>query len=415
MRIYVTLFVSMLATMVSAQSSSVVRRYVDSLTIARERLNTLSAEEGADAHYMRLFTPVTYHPDIVHRSFSLDEDDATIAEENATVNSALIDLYIHHPEYVHPYVLKETVEGEVVFMPKKKVETTSLDEVFDLPDVAEEEFDDIDLVIKKPNFWTLGGDFYLQFMQNYYSDNWYQGLESNYSWLAKVTLQANYNNKQKWTWENKLEMNIGLQTNRSDEVHKLKTSEDLLRYTGKVGLQATKRWYYTFQLVANTQFMRSYESNTDDVLSSFMSPFNLNASLGMSYNASCLHDKLTGSVYLSPIALNYKYCRRGELAETNGIDVGKHSLVDFGLTFTVEGTWKFNDIISWTTRLYGYTPYDRIELQWENTFNLQVTKIIAMTLYVYPRFDDSSSELKDKGYGYFQLKEYVSFGLTYSF
>ncbi len=414
MKLFATVLMCICPMVVSAQTN-VMARYVDSLATYKQRIDTLSMEEGADVHYMRLFTPVTYHSDIVHRNFSLDDEEVELAEETMEINHALLNVYINHPELVHPYVVSTTVDGEVVFLPKEKVDTTPLAEVFDLPDVSEGVFEDVDLVIKRPNFWTFGGDFYLQFMQNYYSHNWYQGLESNYSWLAKVTLQANYNNKQKWTWENKLEMNLGLQTNRSDEVHKLKTSEDLLRYTGKVGLQATKKWYYTFQVVANTQFMRSYESNTDNVLSAFMSPFNLNASLGMSYNASFFHDKLTGSAYLSPIALNYKYCSRAELAETNGIDEGKHSLVDFGLTFTVEGTWKFNDIISWTMRLYGYTPYDRIELQWENTFNVQVSKIIAMTLYVYPRFDDSSMELKDKGYGYFQLKEYVSFGLTYSF
>ena len=33
-------------------------------------------------------------------------------------------------------------------------------------------------------------------------------------------------------------------------------------------------------------------------------------------------------------------------------------------------------------------------------------------LYIYPRFDDSKK--RDKDYGYFQLKEYISFGFAYS-
>ncbi len=95
-----------------------------------------------------------------------------------------------------------------------------------------------DIVIFNPNFWTFGGDYYLQFLQNYVSDNWYKGGESNYSMLGRVTMMANYNNKQKVKWENKLEMRLGYQTSKGDSVHTLKTSDDLIRYTSKLGLQA---------------------------------------------------------------------------------------------------------------------------------------------------------------------------------
>ncbi len=408
-------------------SSAIVRAYEDSLAQARERVDTLmaawereraaagAAADAADGRYMRLFVPLTYYPELMGRYFKTGDDERLMRNDGLLIDKALMGVYVGRPELVKRYGGEELSFDDELLLTGGKVDVTPLEETLDAPQAAEQDFEAIDLVIKTPNFWTFSGDFFLQAMQTYYSKNWYQGLESNYSWFTKVTLQANYNNKQKVTWDNKLEMNIGFQTNRSDEVHKLQPSEDLLRYTGKVGLQATKRWYYTFQVIANTQFMNSYESNTDNLTSAFFSPLNVNLSIGMSYNANFFGGKLTGSAYLSPVALNYKFVKHSELAETNGIDAGKHAKWDFGSTFTVEGVWKFNDIISWTTRLYGYTPYDRIELQWENTFDIHVTKIIAVSLYAYPRFDDSSKELKSHGFGYFQLKEYVSFGLTYSF
>ncbi len=412
----------------SARSArgALYNRYIDSLTIYKERIDSLTVEQAQEqregstaeehsARYMRLFTPMVYHPDLIHRHFSLDDEAALLNDDKRAVDDALMNIYINHPTYVQRFKRGEEDDDDEFLMSQHKVETTPLTEAFELPQIYDQDFEGVDLVIKKPNFWTLSGEFYLQAMQNYYSANWYQGIETNYSWLTKVTLQANYNNKQKVTWDNKLEMNLGFQTDRSDEVHKLKPSEDLLRYTGKVGLQATKNWYYTFQVVANTQFMRSYASNSHDINSAFLTPLNLNTSIGMSYNVSLCKGRLTGSVYLSPIALNFKYVHDLARATANGIDEGKHSMVDFGSTFTIEGTWEFNNIVSWKFRLYGYTPYDRIELQWENTINVKVSKIIALTLYVYPRFDDSSPSLKDKGFGYFQLKEYTSFGLTYSF
>ncbi len=272
-----------------------------------------------------------------------------------------------------------------------------------------------EIVVKKPNFWKFAGDLYLQAMQNYYSNNWYQGLTSNYAWLARFAVEANYNNKQKVTWDNKLEMNLGYQTTPTDLYHGKKTTEDLWRYTGKVGLQATKNWYYTAQLVANTQFAPSYEDNEPDAIADLLAPLNVNFSIGMSYNMSWCKDKLTGSIYLSPIASNYKYVNHKRFSETNGIDADKHSLLDYGSTITIDGTWKFNDIISWKTRFYYYTTYSRVDLQWENTLNVQVGKFIALSFYIYPRIDDSSTAYWDEDLGYLQFKEYTAFGLTYSF
>lgn len=71
----------------------------------------------------------------------------------------------------------------------------------------------------KPNFWKLSGNYSLQLFQNYVSDNWYKGGESNYSMLGTVTLQANYNNKQRFRWENKLELRLGLQNSKGDTLH----------------------------------------------------------------------------------------------------------------------------------------------------------------------------------------------------
>lgn len=75
---------------------------------------------------------------------------------------------------------------------RHKVKYVKKDEV-----VPEVELDvPLEIVVEKPNFWTFSGDYYLQFLQNYVSDNWYKGGESNYSMMASATLQANYNNKQ---------------------------------------------------------------------------------------------------------------------------------------------------------------------------------------------------------------------------
>jgi hypothetical protein len=297
------------------------------------------------------------------------------------------------------------------------------------PQPEEPEVEPTDVVVTKPKFWTRKADGYLQFMQNYVSGNWYKGGESNYSALGSVTLEANYDNKGKWKWDNKLEAKLGFLTSRSDSLHEFKSNEDLLRLTSKVGLQATKRWYYTLQVLAWTQFARGLKSNDHRTYSDFFSPFNLNVGLGMDYKVEAFDKKLTGTVNLSPIALNYRYVDRRNFPNKNaevvapddmswfpsrhGIDADKHYLLDPGSQFTADLKWQLSETVTWKSRLWGFTSYHRAEIEWENTFQLKVSKYISANIFLYPRFDDGNAY--DDDLGYWQFKEYTSIGLSYSF
>ena len=211
-------------------------------------------------------------------------------------------------------------------------------------------------------------------------------------------------------------MKLGFQTSPSDTVNKFKTNEDLIRLTSKVGLQAANKWYYTLQLLAYTQFYRGLKANKDITFSDFMSPFNLNAGIGMDYKIDWMNHRITGTVNLSPIAVNYRYVDRADLAKSFGVrieDGHTHSLTDFGSQITASVEWKMNDVVTWKSRLYGFTSFHRAELEWENTFHLKVSKYITANLFLFPRFDDSNIE--DEKLGYWQFKEYSSLGFSYNF
>jgi hypothetical protein len=407
---------------------SIADRYLDSLRIFRARQDSVLVDsvympkrrrlqtDENDPRLCRLFVPLKYYPELAHRHFSLSPDEMYKSDEMYTIDRTLMNIYLYHPELVTGIARPDKHEAQKELAEtKKKIETTPTPDIVATPDAGVTGFKPVDLVIKRPNFWKFTGDFYFQTMQNYYSQNWYQGGESNYSILARATLQANYNNKQKVKWENKLEMQLGFQTAKSDTVHGVKTSTDLLRYTGKLGLQATKKWYYTVQVVASSQFMRSFASNSRKVNSDFLSPLNVNVSVGMDYNFSWLKNRLTGNVHIAPLAFDYRYVDRLDLSPRNGLEADHHSKRDYGSTFTLNANWKFSDNINWSTRLYGFTSYKYTNLQWENTINMKVSKVITMSIYLYPRFDDSNPSRKDDGLGYFQFKEYTSIGLAYSF
>ncbi|MDD7098005.1 MAG: DUF3078 domain-containing protein, partial [Prevotella sp.] len=234
-----------------------------------------------------------------------------------------------------------------------------------------------------------------------------------YSMVGSIVLQANYNNKRKLKFENKLELKLGFQTSRGDTVHKFKTNNDLIRYTGKLGIQARDKWYYTLQLLAYTQFTQGLKSNDKNVYSDFMSPFNLNLGLGMDYAVQTKNNKLKGNVNLSFLSFNFRYVDRDNLTGKYGIIGNHNTLEDFGSQLTVDITWQVAQQVKWRTRLYGYTTYHRAEVEWENTINLAVSKFISANIFLYPRFDDNRE--KDRKLGYFQFKEYCSLGFSYSF
>lgn len=401
--------------------SLLVKAYTDSLLSYKTVLDSVGALRiermeypATDARYFKIFTPATFYHSIAMRKMGLSEDwksgeDGTAQE----IDNALLNIYLHRPDLVANSEKRINEAGKVkkeidapIHNKVKYVEKSSPlpDEKPDMP---------VEVVVYKPNFWTFAGDYYLQFLQNYVSGNWYKGGESNYSMVASAMLQANYNNKQKVKFDNKLEMKLGFQTSRGDTLHSFKTSEDLIRYTGKLGLQASKKWYYTLQLIASTQFMRGYKSNDKFVYSDILSPLNINLSIGMDYNVSAFNKKLTGNIHLAPLAYNFRYVGREALATRYGLDEGKRTKNDFGSEMTIDLTWKFSEMIKWKTRLYAYTTYERAEVEWENTITFQFSKYISSNFFIYPRFDDGVA--RDGHHGYLQLKEYASIGFAFSF
>ena len=399
------------------ETPQVVNNYLDSLNMMRQRLDSLQQvndqlrSEQNDGRYFRLFAPTTFYHSGAQKSLSLKPqtgDDVADA-----IDQALMNVYLRRPDLVvnnesnllAAGSIREDVNQELT----QEVELTD----FAAPVPDEPEAVPIQIVVQKPNFWKFKGDGYLQFLQNYVSTNWHKGGESNYSAVAAANLELNYNDKDRITFDNKLEMKLGVQTSPSDTVHKYKTNNDLLRFTSKLGIQAHKKWYYTLQLLAYTQFARGLKANDEKVYSDFTSPFDLNIGIGMQYNVDALGGRLKGTLNFLPFAFNFRYVAREALISANGIEGDHHTLENFASQFTGELKWNIIDQLSWKTRLYANTTYHQTKVEWENQFELKVTKYISANLFLYPRFDDGNT--RDDDMGYFQLQEWSSIGLTYSF
>ena len=338
--------------------SVLVKSYMDSLQVVRTRIDSVYTADSTyelDGKYSRLFVPLTFYHDVARSAFDLSSNNNV-----NNIDRTLLDVYLHRPDLVLS-TQNQLDHAGTVQRPKQETIDTSIDIIEKVSPKVNDmtETLPINIYVEKPNFWTYSGDYSLQLFQNYVSDNWYKGGESNYSMLATVTLQANYNNKQRFRWDNKLEMRLGFQNTKGDTLHTVRASE------------------------------------------------------GMDYNIDWFKGKLKGSTHLAPIAYNLTYVRDKSLGGRFGLEPDRHTKSDFGSEITIDLTWQLSKDIRWKTRFYGYTTYKRTLMEWENTFTFVVNKYISSNLFLYPRFDDGAA--KDGDHGYWQMKEYISLGFSYGF
>jgi len=382
--------------------------------------------------YYRLFFPlVHYHSPIEQVTESLweepkkdslqtiieqflpvnDKEFTSIKRINRQVDRALLELYKKHLNWIT--TTESSIQSRNVFREDVGITISPKTSIMELfrPEKVKEDVDAGDVIIRKPNFWNKGGSGSIKFSQNHISENWYKGGESNYQLMSELRLFTNYNDKRRVQFDNALEIRIGFNSVPSDTVRTYRINTDVLRLTSKLGILAGSKWFYTLSTEFNTQFFNNYKANSKDVVSAFMAPANLTVSLGMDYKLN--KNKINLSVEISPLAYNLRYVGDSRVDETQfGLEKDKTTLDDFGSKFLTNMTWKIIPSITWTTRLYCFTNYEKVEADWENKFNFVLNRYLSTELFFHTRFDDGVKKKEDMSY--FQFKEYLSFGINYA-
>jgi hypothetical protein len=332
------------------------------------------------------------------------------------VDDALAKMYVNKPELVTQTDSEIEMAGTLRDDVHASLTTdTKLSDKVVAVDLGADVNEEVELVTRRPNFWKFSGSGSLQFTQNFLSDNWYQGGENNYQFLGLLTLNANYDNKQNVQWENRLEARLGFQTTgESEKRRSMKPTDNLLRLTTKLGYKAYKTLYYTTQVQAYTQIVPLYESNSDDIRTNFLSPLNVTVSVGLDYKFATKNNAFRGNVYLAPCSYNMRYVDNIALATKHGIQKGHHAYHNFGPSITINAYWQILKNLSWNARMYWISNFDYTNIEWENTFNFTINKYLSAKLFLYPKFDDSSTRYRTEHGSYFMFKEWLSLGFNYN-
>ena len=407
------------------KSSHLLQNYLkalEALVKERDSLNTTSASPFPNPYYYQILSQPALYSSSLHQSLgqtNTSSPDLQLQRLYAS-RKMLSSLYAGAPQLVTQ--TESDILGQAAIRSDIHDRIQTADKLADkvsaasmLPQVDEP----IEVITRRPNFWKFTGTSSLQFAQNYISDNWYKGGETNWIGNFDVTLRANYNDLRKVTWENTLDAQLGFQTTETDQNRTFRPSHNLLRYTSNAGYKAWKNWYYSLLVILQTQIAPNYQKNTNNITSKFLSPLEVTVAPSMKYEIAWGKKKaFTGQLNIAPLAMKILYVNDDDLVKNFGIPEGKNQKTTFGPNITLNTKYQICKQILWVNRMYWFSNFDYHIWEWENNFNFTVTKLITANLHLYPRFDNSNKNYrsgKDHDGTYLMFKELISLGLTYHF
>lgn len=276
--------------------------------------------------------------------------------------------------------------------------------------------------IPERRYWTSSFESSVQFSQNYISKNWHKGGVSALNLTNRQYFVYNYN-KDRIQIKNELEWQTNVMTAPKDTLRDYKIGNDVLRLHSNVGYKAFSKWFYTFDATFQTQLFSNFAENSDLKLASFLAPFNVNIGVGMKYELNKTfpnrrHKKVGLSVNLAPLSYDMKYSinRDIDLARhgfqlKEGSDEREHKLHNFGSTINATLNFQFNRNVSWYSRFWYFTSYEKVQGEFENRLTMAISRFFATTITLHLRYDDSVK--KDKDFGFLQANELLSFGFNY--
>ncbi|MDR0572819.1 MAG: DUF3078 domain-containing protein [Tannerella sp.] len=286
--------------------------------------------------------------------------------------------------------------------------------------IPPEKVDPVIKFIPDRKYWTSSFSADIKFSQNKTSANWYKGEINNMNIYTNTNTSYNYR-RDKISLTNTLSTTFTINNAPNDTLRDYTIGSDELRFRSNFGLTAIRNWNYSSSAEFITSMGNKYVANSKVKNSAFLSPYTINAGIGMTYAVKPKFKKKDRSMNLSlslePFSFKYMYARNKKInlspyfeKDENGNY--KHVLRTFGSTITMTNTIQFIKNISLYSRLYYFTNYERVIGEFENKLDLALNKYFSTTFYLYLRYDDGVVK-KEGSDTYLQVNEMFSFGFSY--
>ncbi len=416
-KLFFLMLISFVVTGVKAQDNQEIVDYynlkIDELVEKWQNVSSDYEEEKTNPVYARVFTTPVLYNSVIEKAFNpeteSEENEPLSMDEQRTeaIDALMLDLYKEAPAHVAMTENELRNEKSVV---NYKPQITGLNLNINRGVMPEDVVGGMKTTVVKPNYWKFSGRTSLTFTQSFISDNWYQGGEKNYyAMLATVDLDLNYDDKDRISWTNHFDFDLGFATYESDSKLGIKTNTDKLRLESTFGYKLVKSLDLAAKVKAESQSLPYY--NNDVLQSAFISPLDANASIGLNYKPDLGNFKI--EVYLAPFSgYNFRYVYHDELTAAYGLGT-KHFKQDFGTQLVVTiPTYQLTSFLDVYSRLEYYTDYHRAFFQWETKFNVALSKYFTASLMLNARFDDSVAA--HENWKFWQLKELFTLGVSYA-
>lgn len=274
-----------------------------------------------------------------------------------------------------------------------------------------------------PSKWKKGVDLSLQATQNYATENWHNGGTNNLSVLGGLHGWFNYAGDNGFSWDNKVELKYGVTTTFTEDLagRLFHLTDDKTYYETKLGYALGKGWNLAWTGDVNLTLFENYKIDTDELVSSIISPLTFNTAIGFDYKYTNAEKKIDLSVMIAPYAFKLIYVDdvRGDYAISKHVGIYDEALgitqlktYALGSSFKVNYRQEFNEHIALSSVLSFYTDYKGIEVDWEIVGDFKLYKWLTARVSLNPRYDSTVGEGWNEK---IQFKEFVSLGLAYRF
>ncbi len=204
-------------------------------------------------------------------------------------------------------------------------------------------------------YWLKETNGGLNLNQASFSGNWTGGGVNSIALGTYFFARRNYK-KDKWSWDNTLDLLYGVVRNQGEDVRK---SNDRIFIDSKVGRQINERWNYFVSVNFLSQFAPGYDFGDNDrtLISKFMNPAYLTTAIGIEYKPN---DDF--SLRISPFSPRWTFVTDTELylnvPDNYGVEIGETIRTEAAaFSLLLDYNKKISENVIFVTRYQMYANY----------------------------------------------------------